>query len=413
MEGNDNESAGALIDGREVRYASIVPLIGGFTIGNSMATGNKPIALYTYNGFQENEKHLRAYWPDVPYINLDEDGGLPVVTEDRLDFVSTTCPCAGLSMLNYSKGGTSKSRGADAAQNEWMYRSARFVLGTLKPRVFFGENAPGLYGEVGKGVVDKLFEIAQENGYSMSLMKTSTIRHGIPQERSRTFYFFWDSEYAPVLNTYNREHKKLGEYLSEVPKDASLMETFNNWKLEGLPIIKFVEEVKGVSWKEMMADEDSRTMNWYIVKNGWLDECIEYTDKVLPGSVDARSLHHIKKKLAEGKGFWDVSPRLGNDHFNAVISKNMICGSHPEEKRFITIREYMHLMGLPHDFELLDKNQWNHIAQNVPTATARDWTLEVVKYIKGELPSSGQKFFRQSNLSATKADVKEKSTCLF
>jgi site-specific DNA-cytosine methylase len=404
MEANHNKTNG------DIKFAAIVPLIGGFAIGNSMATGNKPTALFTYDGFQSNESHLRAYWPDVPYINLDHENP----TVDRLDFVSTTCPCAGLSMLNYSKNGGGKSRGSDAAQNEWMYRSAKYVLGELKPRVFFGENAPGLFGEIGKGVVEKLFEIAQEYGYSMSLMKTSTSKHGIPQERSRTFYFFWDSEYAPVLNYYDRERKDLVKYLAEVPSDASLQETFNTWNIEDLPTIRFLEEKKGLKWSEIMADEDKGTLNWYIVKNGWLDECIEYADEIMPGSVDSRVLHHMKVKLADGKGFWDGSPRLGRDHFNAVISKNMICGAHPEEKRFITLREYMHLMGLPHDFELLEKGQWNHIAQNVPTATARDWTLEVIKYIKGELPSSGQKLFRQNNLNGQhKIEEAIKTTCLF
>lgn len=408
MESNNREPVE--IEGREIRFASIVPLIGGFTIGNSMATGNKPTALFTYDGFQANESHLRNYWPDVPYINLDQSDQSSVV--DRLDFVSTTCPCAGLSMLNYSKDG-GKSRGSSAAQNEWMYRSAKYVLGELKPRVFFGENAPGLFGEIGKGVVEKLFEIAQDYGYSMSLMKTSTAKHGIPQERSRTFYFFWDSEYAPVLNYYNRERKDLVNYLAEVPADASFNETFNTWKLEDLPTIRFLEEEKNLKWSDIMADEDKGTLNWYIVKNGWLDECIEYTDKIMPDSVDSRVLHHIKAKLADGKGFWDGSPRLGTDHFNAVISKNMVCGAHPEEKRFITLREYMHLMGLPHEFELLKKEHWNHIAQNVPTVTARDWTLEVIKYIKGDLASSGQKLFRQNNLSATPTISTEKSSVLF
>lgn len=403
MENNHTETNG------DLKWASIVPLIGGFSIGNSMATGNKPQALFTYDGFQSNESHLRAYWPEVPYLNLDHENP----TMDRLDFVSTTCPCAGLSMLNYSKNGGGKSRGSDAAQNEWMYRSAKYVLGELKPRVFFGENAPGLFGEIGKGVVEKLFEIAQDYGYSMSLMKTSTVKHGIPQERARTFYFFWDSEYAPVLNYYDRERKDLVDYLAEVPADSTLNETFNTWNLEDLPTIRFLEEKKGLKWSEIMADEEKGTLNWYIVKNGWLDECITFTDEVMPNSVDSRVLHHIKAKLADGKGFWDGSPRLGRDHFNAVISKNMICGAHPEEKRFITLREYMHLMGLPHDYELLEKGQWNHIAQNVPTVTARDWTLEVIKYINGELPSSGQKLFRQNNLSATPKVGTEKSTSLF
>ena len=397
MEGNDKTST--------VRWGSIVPLVGGFSIGNMMATGKKPEVLYTYDGFQDNESHLRAYWPDVPYINLDHED----TVFDNLDFVSTTCPCAGLSMLNYSRDGK-KSRGSDAAQNEWMYKSAKFALGTLKPRVFFGENAPGLYGEIGKGVVEKLFEIAQSYGYSMSLMKTSTLKHGIPQERSRTFYFFWDSEYAPVLNYYNRERKTLSEYLKEIPKEASLQSSFNKWKIENLPTVRFLEEVKGMDWEEIMSKES--TLNWYIVRSGLLDECIEFADKIAPGTIDSRVLHHIKNKIEQGKGFWDGSTKLGKDYFNAVISKNMVCGVHPQEKRFLTVREYMHLMGLPHDFELLDPGKLNHIAQNVPTSTARDWTLEVVKYIKGELSSSGEKLHRQSNLNYQE-DSKKNSVCLF
>jgi site-specific DNA-cytosine methylase len=407
MENNHTEVSGNL----DIRFGAIVPLIGGFAIGNSMAVGHKPSVLYTYSAFESNEKHLRAYWPDVPYVILDTVENPPI---ESLDFVSTTCPCAGLSMLNYSKEKSGKSRGADAAQNEWMYRSANFVLENIRPKVFFGENAPGLFSEMGKGVVERLFEIAQSHGYSMSLVKTSTSLHGIPQDRTRTFYFFWKSEYAPVMNMYNREKKNLIDYLSEIPETASLQETFNTWKLENLPTIRFLEEKKGMSWKEIMSSKDYGTLNWLIVHNGWLEECISYTEEIMPDSVDLRVLNHMKSKLAQGMGFWDGSPRLGIDAFNAVISKNMACGAHPTEKRFMNIREYMHLMGLPHDFQLLDKTQWNHIAQNVPTVTARDWTLEVIKFIRGELKSSGEKLFRQNNISdAHKYHTEHKAIPLF
>ena len=91
----------------------------------------------------------------------------------------------------------------------------------------------------------------------------------------------------------------------------------------------------------------------------------------------------------------------------------MICGAHPVEPRVLNLREYMHLMGLPHDYVLLNTTQWNHVAQNVPTATARDWTLEVIKYVQGKLPSSGEKLFRQNNLNQTPRLDQVKSTKLF
>ena len=68
-----------------------------------------------------------------------------------IDYINGVCPCAGLSMLN-----TSKSRGLDAKANQWMIETAEYVLGRISPKVFWGENAPGLFTPMGEGVVNKL-----------------------------------------------------------------------------------------------------------------------------------------------------------------------------------------------------------------------------------------------------------------
>ena len=63
------------------------------------------------------------------------------------------------------------------------------------------------------------------------------------------------------------------------------------------------------------------------------------------------------------------------------IMQTMMWGVHPEQDRFLNAREYLHLMGLPHDFEIDGERSFNHIAQNVPTCTARDMALEVYHFI--------------------------------
>ena len=68
-----------------------------------------------------------------------------------VDYINAVCPCAGLSTLN-----TSKARGSDNAQNEWMIKSAEYVFGKIKPKVLWGENAPALFSDKGLGMVDKL-----------------------------------------------------------------------------------------------------------------------------------------------------------------------------------------------------------------------------------------------------------------
>ncbi len=82
----------------------------------------------------------------------------------KVDVVNSVCPCAGLSMLNTSAS-------SDSATNDWMLESAKYVLGEVKPKVFWGENAPGLYGNMGKPVVEKLLKtIGEEFGYTFTFI---------------------------------------------------------------------------------------------------------------------------------------------------------------------------------------------------------------------------------------------------
>ena len=99
---------------------------------------------------------------------------------ENVDFINSVCPCAGLSMLNTSSAG-GKKRGADAAANKWMYESSVYILSKVRPKVLWGENAPGLFTVMGEGVIEKLRKIGEHFGYSFSVMKTSTELHGIPQ----------------------------------------------------------------------------------------------------------------------------------------------------------------------------------------------------------------------------------------
>ena len=64
-----------------------------------------------------------------------------------------------------------------------------------------------------------------------------------------------------------------------------------------------------------------------------------------------------------GKGYWDDSPRFFGDSFGALMSKTMFTAVHPEEDRYLSIREMAHLMGLPHDFEIENVKNFNQIAQ--------------------------------------------------
>ena len=107
---------------------------------------------------------------------------------------------------------------------------------------------------------------------------------------------------------------------------------------------------------------------------------------------------HAIKKFADGKGVWDGSVHVFGEYMNAVIGRNMVDTMHPIEERSLTIREALHMMGFPEDFELLHGlKKMNHIAQNVPVPTSRDLHKEIQKFLKDELPLSETTYLRQNN----------------
>ena len=91
--------------------------------------------------------------------------------------------------------------------NEWMYKSAEYVLGEVQPKVFWGENAPRLASKMGEPVVRRLRKIGEEHGYTFSIFKTKSILHGLSQVRDRTFYFFWKGDQVPLFD-YVLENEK-------------------------------------------------------------------------------------------------------------------------------------------------------------------------------------------------------------
>jgi len=341
---------------------------------------------------------------------LDQpDLEIPKNTFENVDYINSVCPCAGLSLLN-SASGSSASRGSDAVQNKWMYDSSNYILENVKPKVLWGENAPGLFTKMGEGVVKRLREIGEQHGYSFSLIKTNTELHGIPQRRMRTFYFFWNTPTVPMLNWKFREKSSLLDYLNKIPESATLQDMFmvNGNVTEHFRPYEFVLEKEGLTHFEFSKKIKKGTISQYLEKNELVDECIEWLKEKYPneGFSNKKStktfidmLEHQKAKVADGKGYWDASPHFFHDSFSALIGRNMFNGVHPVEDRYLNVREMLHLMGMPHDydFEISDPRHVNHIAQNVPVRTAQDMADEVKNFCLGNAKMTNFSFMKQDN----------------
>ena len=190
-----------------MNYASIVPLIGGETIAMEKVFKKRPEYIISYEDFQANDTHLVEYYKrEVPYYLLGNDRNYDLPS---VDVVNTVCPCAGLSSLNTTAS-------SDAAANDWMLTSANYVLGTIKPKVFWGENAPRLASKMGEPVVENLRSIGRKFGYTFSLYKTKSLLHGLGQVRDRSFYFFWKGDKIPKLDFFRRKHERIEDTIRKV-----------------------------------------------------------------------------------------------------------------------------------------------------------------------------------------------------
>lgn len=362
-------------------HASIIPLIGGLTIGAEQAHGSPPLHLMSWDGFWDNDRHIVNYYEnEIPYHVIDK-GSVP---EKKADIVNSTCPCAGLSQMSHGYGD-------DNIANQWMPKTARYVLGEYKPQVYWGENAPGLAGKIGKNVREELYEIGREFGYSMFIYRTKTLLHGGPQVRERSFYFFFKGDKVPVFSYFNREYLKIEDVIRGVTSNFQ-HEVINPKTPSHNPYYKFILEHihGGRTHREhaaLIEPTNARGADTlaYIERMGYNYRQVGEWMAANGFEQEVEKCERRYEKLAAGGSIMRRGIVVPKDRIGAFVGWYPTSLTHPDEDRFITYREAMTIMGLPSNFELLDpKKSSNHICQNVPVMTAKDMADEVIATLEGK-----------------------------
>lgn len=390
-----------------ITHATIIPLIGGEALASTDVFGSRPDYILSYDVFKHNESHLLNYWNnEVPYYVLDKGDRHP----HSVDVVSSVCPCAGLSLFSMGYGDHNPN-------NQWMIKSAEYVLGEVKPKVFWGENAPGLAGKLGDNVRAQLIEIGRKHGYSMSLYRTKSLLHGVPQVRERTFYFFWRGDKVPMLGYFLRPYEKIEDVILNV-KSNSQMEPINKKKPTDDPYYRYLlEEVNGGMTHRQYFDSldmtkiatrylDAKSM---IELSGHTYRQVGVWMKKNGFDREVDKCERMFLKLESGGNIMRRGTIVPKDHIGAFVGHYPNMLTHPHEDRYITYREAMTIMGLPSDYELLNpEKSFNHICQNVPYQTAYDMASEVKKYLEGKLEMVDARLMFQYNHDRTHEIMSEK-----
>tara|TARA_Y100000389_G_scaffold159425_1_gene161257 strand:+ start:5143 stop:6333 length:1191 start_codon:yes stop_codon:yes gene_type:complete len=379
-------------------YASIVPLIGGETIAMEKVFGKRPEYILSYSDFKANDSQLIHYYNySVPYLLLDEGARAP----GSVDVVNTVCPCAGLSSLSPSSSGNSNT-------NDWMVKSAEYVLESVQPTVFWGENAPRLASKMGKPVVAKLRGLAKKYGYTFSIYKTKSILHGLSQIRDRTFYFFWKGNHVPIFKYYNKPHLPIEDQIrSSATNELDVMFEQANNKIKPTddPLYRFVlEEVEGGISHTDYVKKIKKTMNPYDaiehagIKYNTVAKWAEKNgyDRLVP---KAKRMH---EKLASGGNIMRKGVEIGKDYIGAFVGHMPTSLVHPDIDRFINTREALDIMKMPKDFKLQGgiKNL-NMICQNVPVTTAMNMAENVKAFLGGNIETVEADYILQDNKTQT------------
>lgn len=388
---------------KEFTYASIVPLIGGENLGIMQAMNSQlPEWILSYSDFQGNDSHFVNYLREKKnwggeYAFLDEDSS----KRKTVDIVNTVCPCAGLSSL-------SRSSGAEPSVNEWMYKTAEYVLSEIKPQVFWGENAPRLFSKSGEKVAAQLHKIGVRNGYSLNLYFTESRLHGIAQTRPRTFYFFTPGVYETPIFRYIRKPQELIEDIlyREVAENDPMNRVINrNETPYENPWLGFCMHKAGVKTIEEYYNVIEKTTNCIvesdrIVNN--LNEAAEWMESTgFPEKFSVRA-RAMQEKVNQGKGYWAHGITVPKGQIPAFIGAQPHYLVNPFQERYITLREGLRIMKMPDDFNMIGSSpdspiNANMICQNVPVTTAADMTKFVLEYLRGNLDSVKSSFVKQNN----------------
>lgn len=403
---------------KEIKWGCIQPLTGGMYIGAEYAIGKPASWVISYPGLcgikykqdgtigsAGNEYNFLQWCKKrdevPPYFvfdrkifdtNIDVDNINILLDENwstakkpdfkNTDIIVSVPVCSGLSQATIAEDDTKDER------NSNMIFNATYALKVIKPKVYIFENAPALYSHNGEHVREILNKLGKECGYSVGYFKTDTQYHDNPQKRPRTFVMFLQYRGKDKgFPTFNYEHKttSIKEYFGRISKNASQQDLFANFSESNQILLGFIKSKFGDNYREVC-----RSVMSTITRNNLWDEAIEYAnnfdaDEASRNKV-AKFLNHARSKLEMGKNYYSITPWWAETEESKVPScmfKTIYSYMHPTEDRLLSVREWLHLMGHPEDFELYGEvgDNISRIGQNVPVNTAKYIVSEAVRFV--------------------------------
>jgi site-specific DNA-cytosine methylase len=416
---------------KKITMINFVPLIGAYTWAKDKLNKEQGYNIelkgsYSFEAFFNPNEQNYNYNHEDKIIHLPDDlvfsfkdGGdkwksiepyKKYIKENNIKPVNvqtSVVPCAGLSLLNNA------NRGADQESTKWMFETVKWYLAQDNDVLVF-ENAPGLVGKEGLKVLNRVQEVLNYNNANdrkVQIVKTTTLMHGIPQMRNRTFLYIYKNNKHKIVKNIKHEKVDLIPYLEQFnfPKDYD-KDGMHVCPTNSMLFLEMVRE-KGIldEIKEKYKNKSFSTVpTWPTILEHYKKDPNFFGEKY---KKFKRAADYKLDKLARGLGFFDTSSLYVKTHTTAMITKNSQRTIHPiYDHRYLSVAEMGMMMGYPRDFKLIEpKKHLNVLCQSVPVKTAADslkWAIALGGFdndlIKKEIELNQDDIFLQIN---TKADL--------
>ena len=155
------------------------------------------------------------------------------------------------------------------------------------------------------------------------------------------------------------------------------------------PFYKYVlNEIEGGITHKEFFEKIERTIN----PMDYIENCGIKYDKVAVWmrengyNKESEKCLTVHKKLEAGGNVMRKMTEIPKDYIGAFVGHMPMWLTHPDEDRYLTIRECLAIMKMPSNFQLQGgRKNLNMICQNVPVTTAEDMSKTILEWLKGNL----------------------------
>lgn len=274
---------------------------------------------------------------------------------ESTDFqISIPC-CKGLSLL-------SRISKSDSLDNLWMVRTVEWFFAQNNDILIF-ENSRDLMENKGKLVKEKIIErfnkYNEKNEYKMLFIKTKGYIHNSPQSRTRAFCIIYKSKYAYHLNKIHDTIVNVKDVLNR-PEQYDESIPYHFYPLVTRNLYKeFLQYIEDKNLWDMCRNyakehEDSR----FSLLSLYAGNTVEQNLKQFEGYPEICKYISSNQPRCEreGKVMYDSSPIFYHKHCKTINGRNSYLLIHPKYNRYLSLREYMDIQGLPDTYSFPEKS---------------------------------------------------------